>query len=295
MIRCGHPARWIYEHDTTHPIWPSDEQASLAAVGDLAPGFLGDVLPARWRAFTADCAGTATTSILECALAGGVGFLLAMEVGEQQIAEHVMAVADIIAQLTPTLILFQHRDVAHSLRAVCEDRLVDDYEAALITHIGSTPYGRSHDLHDFAGLVRFFEHLCGLADALADQLPIRKLIIDAGRGDWPSRERQITDFLGLPAIPDDQVRIEGVGRFRGRYADQGTGDILVVNGNEDGLYLDGARRTPLIPICADRFHVAAMCAEAWFDNECGGRFQCLQLHGNLPGLNQDWHRLEGEP
>ena len=144
LTRHGHPARWFYEHDATHAIWPPDEQSGLVAAGDgLAPAFLAEALPARWRALAADCAATETVTILESTLfQSTVGFLLAMEVTERRIAEHVMAVADIVAGLTPVLVLFRPRDVARALRAACDDRQADDYAAALIAHVGSSRTAR---------------------------------------------------------------------------------------------------------------------------------------------------------
>ena len=295
LTRLGHPARWFYEHDTTHPIWPPDEQSALvAAEGSLPPAFLAETLPARWRTLAAECAATATVTILESTLfQSTVGFLLAMEVAERRIAEHVMAVADIVAGLAPVLVLFRPRDVARALRDTCDDRQADDYATALIAHIGATPYGRTHDLRDFAGLVRFYERWSGLVDTIADRLALRRLVIEAGRGDWPARERQVTDFLGLQATREDAVPVERAARFRGRYADAATGDTLVVDGDATGLYLDGPRRTRLIPAGGERFHVASLCAELWFRDEAGGRFQRFRFSGNLPGLSPDWRRQEG--
>jgi hypothetical protein len=295
LIRQGHPARWFYEHDTTHPIWPPDEQPGLVATG-LAQDFLAETLPARWRALAADCAAAPGVTILESTLfESTAGFLLAMEVAEPEIVEHVLAVTEIIDVLAPALVLFRPPDIAQALRAVAEDRQADDYATALIAHIGATPYGRAQDLHDFAGLVRFYERWSGLVAAIIDRLAMRRLVIDTGRGDWSTRERQVTDFLGLPPMREDPVRIEHAARFRGRYADAQGSDTLVIDGDATGLFLDGARRTRLIPAGDGRFHIAALGAELRFDEEADGRFQRLWLIGNLPGLSPEWHRLEGSP
>nr|QEO74252.1 hypothetical protein [uncultured bacterium] len=292
LERQGYAARWFYEHDVCHPIWRPDEQARMAEAGALDPGFVQGVLPMRWRNLAGECRASEQATILEGTLfQSTVGFLLAMNLPDRAIEEHVLAVEETLAGLAPILVYFRPRDVAQSLQAVFEDRRADGYAADLIRHIARTPYGRDSGLSDFTGLVRFYEHWISLVERLAARMRMANYVLEEGSGDWPSRERRLTEFLGLPPIGELQDRIDQPSRFIGRYRDAGSADELVVAGNEDGLHLDDARRTRLIPARDGGFHIAAMCAELSFGEESGGVFQRIELRGNLPGLSPVWIRM----
>jgi hypothetical protein len=295
LERHGHAARWFYEHDITHPIWQPNEQSRIVAAGVLDPDFINDILPRRWRILAGECSGNGKLTILESTLLQStVGFLLAMNVPDRAIAEHIMTVDEAIAGLSPVLVYFRHRDVARSLKSIFEDRRADNYAASLVTLIGGTPYGKDRGLSDFAGLVRFYEHWGEIVELLFGKVAMAKLAIDGTSGDWPSRERRLTDFLGLPVIQEPDVRVANPSRFVGRYRDAVAGDELVVTGNEQGLALGVARQTRLIPAPRGGFHIAGVCAELSFGEESGGRFQRIDLRGNLPGLSPVWTRIEGE-
>jgi hypothetical protein len=291
LVRHGHDAQWFYEHDTAHPIWRWSERFQMAEAGVLDPSFLDDTVVARWRKLAAERAGTRAVAILESTFfQTTVGFLLVMNVAARTIVEHVLAVDHIIAGLKPVLIYFRQRDVAQSLRATCDDRRADHFETDLIKLIGGTPYGKANGLSDFAGLVGFYDHWCEIVELLFTRVGMSKLAIDRSDGDWRSRERQLTDFLSLPEIQEVAARIDQPSRFLGRYRDANSSDEIVVAGNEQGLYFDDARRTRLIPKQGSTFHVEALCIELSFADEGGGRFQRLELRGNLPSLSPVWVR-----
>lgn len=293
LCRQGFEARWFYEHDTAHPIWWPGEQSRIAAEGVVDPAFLNETLLARWRGLADEQAVAGTVTIMESAFfQTAIGFLLAMKFPDREIEAHVLAVERAIAGLDPVLVYFRRRDVARALNEVFEDRRNDRYDASLVEHIGGTPYGKAHGLNDVAGLVRYAEHWCELVESLYMRLGMAKVAIDRSSGDWPSRERQLADFLGLPAIVNVDARIERASRFLGCYRDANSSDELVVAGDEQGLHLADARLTRLIPDRERSFHVEAMCVELSFADERGGLFQRCELRGNLPDLSPVWVRTE---
>jgi hypothetical protein len=293
LERHGHAARWFYEHDTTHPVWLREEQSRMAEAGRIDPGLLETTLLARWRNLADECSSKGGVTILESTFfQSTVGFLLCMNIPDKDIAAHVLAVDRVIAEASPVLIYFRHDDVSQWLRTVFEDRRSDNYEANLVRYIGMTPYGKATGLSDVAGLVRFLEHWRELAEALFAQIGMAKLAIDGDSGNWTSRERQITDFLGLPEIVEPSVRIEEPDRFCGRYRDAASSDEFVVARDEQGLYLADARRTRLIHKHDNTFHIAAMPVEMSFGDGSGGVFRRIDLKGPLPGLSPVWLRAD---
>jgi hypothetical protein len=289
----GHPCRWSYEHDKLHPIWRPGEQERMAGAGVLDPGFLAEILPTRWRALAAECGASDRVTILESTLfQSSVGFLLAMDVAEAAIVEHVMGVAGIVAGLAPALVYLRQPDVVQALRRVCAVREAHDYARQLAALIGQTPYGRANGVQDEAGLIRFFGHWNGIVDRLFERLGMAKLAIDASAGDWTSRERQLTAFLGLPPMQGPVLRVDRPARFVGRYRDTASEDELVVAGGEGGLHLRSSDPTQLIPRRDGGFWLEAVCAEMTFGDERDGRFQRFELRGNLSGLSPVWTRVD---
>ena len=291
LERQGQAAQWFYEHDVAHPIWQTAEWIQLVEAGSIDSEFVDDVLLKRWFSLAHECCRTGNITILEGTfLQSTVGFLLALDIPERAIVEHMLAVDAAIAGTAPALIYFRQRDVAKSLSAVFHDRRAYDYAAALTQYIARTPYGKRVGLSDIAGLARFYEHWAAIVDSLLPQLVLLKLVIERDAGDWPDRERQLTDFLGLPAISDFRDRIEHPLRFIGRYRDAASDDELVVVGDEQGLYLDRAGRTALIMAREGVFHIAGVGAELSFADEDRGSFQRIHLRGNLAELSPVWIR-----
>ncbi len=287
----GTAARWIYEHDVAHPIWPTGEQERIVQAGILQPAFLQQVL-LRWRNLARECAATKKITILDGSyFQATIGFLLAMNLTDEAIVEHARAVDVAIAEAAPALVYLRRRDMARGLSATFEDRRAVGYEDDLVQHIGRTPYAKKTGLSDVAGLVRFYEHWVALLDRVLPELRMATLMIDADAADPSARERQLTEFLGVPAIGEFQARIEKPSRFVGRYRDASSDDEIVVSGTELGLYFGDGQRTVLIPRPEGTFHLAATSAELTFADESRGLFQSLHLSGNLPNLSPVWIRV----
>lgn len=303
LERLGVAARWIYEHDTSHPLWETDEMQRIAESGALAPGFAERTLPARWRRLGQRCAesGAATTAtILESALLQStVGLLLAMNADDETIVESALACAEAAAAANPVLVWLRPGDVPQALRAVCDVRRDHDYEAALVALLGATPYGRDRGIADFDGLVGFYERWRGLAEAVIARLAIPVCVVDAV--EWTARDCRITDFLALPPIDEPRVRVDGPARFVGRFVNPDADHDFVVAGDENGLHFDNPRLTRLIPwpegdAAARTFLVGALCLEVAFDDERDdGRFHRFELRGPLPGLKPEWRRTDDAP
>lgn len=291
LIRNNHDAQWFYEHDTTHPIWHLEEQKSMVETGVIEPSFLDDVILSRWGELAAALTGSDKITILESTLLQTtVGFLAAMNLDNQTIKEHVRKLEHAIAGLHPALIYFYQNDVAAALQAICEDRRNDEFDTALIELLGGTPYGKSNQLNDFDGVVRFYQHCREIYDSLLADFPSSKLAIENSGGDWSSYKWQITRFLGLPEMEEICTEINQPARYLGRYKDADSEDALVVAGDERGLYLDDARCTRLIHKSNNTFYVESMCLELSFEEPSRESFQRIKLRGNLPGLHPIWER-----
>jgi len=290
LLRNGRDARWVYEHDTTHPIWKFEEQREIVESGTLDVSVLDDVLIGRWRQLAECLAGTGPTTVMESALfQTPIGFLLTLDVARPTILEHLLKVEKTIARLRPALIYIRNADVAKTLRAICDERRSDQFEPALIERLARTPYGRAHRVSDFLGLTGFYERVVEIADELFDRFEIPRLAVDPAVG-WPECERTITGFLQLPRMQAPPTEVDGPARYLGRYKDARSDDEIEVTADARGLYLADARRTRLFYRTDNSFYVQSIGVEVWFEGESGGRFEVLRLVGNLPSLSPVWVR-----
>jgi hypothetical protein len=291
VLRNGCDARWIYEHDTNHPLWRFDEQSAILESSMIDVSLLDDVV-CRWRRLAEGLAGDGQTMILESALFQmPIGFLLTMDVDRRLILEFLLGVERTISGSDPALIYLRRGDVGQALRAICDDRRSDRFETGLIERLARTPYGRAYAVSDFRGLTGFYQRFVDIADELFERFQIPKLAVDPDVG-WAECERSITGFLGLPAMQDPPTAVARPSRYVGRYKDAQSDDELEVAGDVGGLYLADARRTRLFCKSEDRFHVQSIGVELWFEDESEEKFGVLRLVGNLPGLSQVWLRAQ---
>ena len=75
--------------------------------------------------------------------------------------------------------------------------MLEGYEKRAV----ESPFGKGRGLAGFDGLVAYWQAWRDLADAAFERLPIAKLAVDTTDGDWPTYDRAIAAFLGLPPLP----------------------------------------------------------------------------------------------
>jgi len=291
LIRNGHEARWLYEHGTANPIWRAEERFRLTESGISDPRIVHDLVVSRWRKLAADLAGCGRITVMESSLFNTTtNVMLAMNFDEPPILDCLREVEQAVVGLGAVSIYFYPNDVRQALRAICNERRHDQFEGPLIELFSRTSYAKTHGLCGFEGLVRFFENGRRITDLAFDRFKISKLAIDYSAREWLSYERRITDFLGLPEMPPILEHIDRPTRFPGRYKDPDSDSKFVVAADNQGLYLDDARRTRLIHEDGTTFYINALWVEITFEEEREGSFQRLRVKGDLPDLAPVWVR-----
>ena len=249
-----------------HPVYVFHDRESMnALLGDLAAGRHEDVIEralAKWRAFAEEVAGDGVVRILDSCLFGYLTWTLYphFDVPTAVVQAYLERVVRLIEPLGPRLVYLRPRDVAASLgriRPARGGRMLDGYEKRAV----ESPFGRRRGLAGFDGLVAYWQAWRELADDAFERLPFAKLVLDTADGDWPSYDRAIGRFLGLPAL-DPMPRLPEVelAQLVGTYFDeQGACRVALEDGALVAYDLPGAfPRNPLIPAGGGRF-----LAEAW--------------------------------
>lgn len=291
LLRQGHAARWYYEFDQTHPILTSDERKQIADQGiDDANGMREKFL-ARWRAFAQSQLEEPGATILDGALLQvPVGLLLLLNDEPRRIVRHLRDVGQSLAALKPQLVHLYQEDVAAAIAAICQQRKDASFDDALVELVANTPYGRSNQVRDLAGVVAFYQRKREIVDLILPQLEIPLLNIETSAGDWEEYERRITQFLSLPEI-EPFAEVEDPDQYIGRYRSAGESEDLYVTVGPKGICLDGHDPKRLIHKHDKTFFLEACCLELIFEEDDLGAIQRFHLNGPVEIPESEWRKV----
>ncbi|MGI8856266.1 MAG: hypothetical protein ACR2JW_10985 [Thermomicrobiales bacterium] len=150
----------------------------------------------KWRAFSNAAEASAPITVCDGLLFhGNMTDLLLMDAEPQVLHRYVTAVVESIACLNPTLIYLRHADVAHALRAVCDER-GSEWEAMQVAWKVGSPYGVRRSLQGFEGLTALYQRYGATCDDLYARLVLPKVAV-VRDGDWARGYGDILAFLEL--------------------------------------------------------------------------------------------------
>jgi thymidylate kinase len=285
----GLPARWYFEHEGGHPIF-EDEHVRLArATGESEPNRVLAGALARFAALAERLQTADETVILESTLFQTmVGTQVLMDVPRSEIERHFDAWAARIAPVAPALIYFRPRDVVKALHRAAERRGAW-FPEFVTTHVSDTPRGRRTGLKTFEDAMAVFEEHRAICDTLARRFPGRQLQIDNSDGDWPSHERAISDFLGIPPIAEPPAPLQA-GDYTGRYRAE-TGDEWEIRADARGLFFVFPGSPRLWLTASGAFAGEGACLELTFERDATGVVCRAHCAGDLPKLPRRWEKL----
>jgi hypothetical protein len=199
----GYDVEWWFEQDEAHPIYPAEQRLQYDREIDVETrsAIRNDVL-ARWQALAARLEGTKKIVLIECGfLQMVIDHYLLLDLPMSGAAEHVLAVEKLIAPLDPLLVLLYQENVEAALREALSDR-TSGWADYLVQLYHRSPYGQTHGIHDYGGVIRAIATNRPHADAIVSHLSLRKLAIETSAGDWRSYYDRITNELGVrPIVP----------------------------------------------------------------------------------------------
>ena len=273
----GHQARWIYEHETPHPI------GTLAEL--RAPGGIDRAMD-RWRGLVARMVSDRD----EVLVFDGMLFQLtstALQFGgasPDEIERSVREIEAIVAPVEAAMIYLRPEDVEASIRRIRASR-GDWYEQYVLHQLGDPEGG-------LEAVIRFFEAPRAVTDRIFSILSIPRLAIDSFAREWEAYRREIGAFLSIPPLSVPYRPVAGGAAYAGRYRHEASGDEMGIVSEGEHLFLED--RTRLIPGAAGTFLIEGMNAELWFPPESGsgsGGPARFELRGRLPGVGTTWTKM----
>lgn len=159
----------------------------------------------RWQRFAEAALTEASINVFECAyLQNHINELLLFhEMSEVQIESYLLRLIDTVHKLNPVIIYLDHPDVSHSLRQVSDARVDSNGERVwmdrVIAYIESCPFGKSHHLKGFEGMVAYFEHRKSIELRLMQQLPVKAHVVTHD-GDWEQTWRTLKALIDTEIV-----------------------------------------------------------------------------------------------
>ena len=286
LDQSGISTRWIYEHETPHPILQYADVVTTLEQGSLREGMFDEGLE-QWRNLL-NRLGPDETIVLESAFFQiPVHPMLLMDWRPNQIEAYVASVDTMLSNHAPLLVFLRHDDVKTALTEAA--RLRGAWFAGFLAdRIAKVPFGIARGLEGFDGLVTYFTAYRNLLDQLVAKLSTQVLLLDAA-GPKTMFTTRISDALGLP--PPDAVRTSADATdLIGSYAATGVDDTYRVGFDGEHLILEGDSPTRLLPIGPDVFEVCGTPVCLTFVRDAEGHPERLLCDAPLPNLPREWVR-----
>lgn len=174
----------------------------IVPLNAVPPGELPDLLPCKiydglpweveaplmlekWRAFvrTADAD---TVYVFNCVLLQNPMCETMMRFGmaEKQSADHIRAIAEIIAPMAPVVIYLHVSDIAQRVRETAQER--PGWLEAVILYHTEGAFGRSIGAQGFDGYIACLEERQRREERILAGLPVRAVTLDNPHRDWPA-------------------------------------------------------------------------------------------------------------
>lgn len=294
LRRLGYNARWFFDAEPDHPIYPDLTARVLSPTSDLDDvewNEQHDVVLRNWKTLTSSLLGTKDIVLLDSSFSetpAEYQRLWNRPAGET--VRHILEVDRILEPLNPILVYLYQRDVGVALREILTVRS-QEYADYMIRWIGMTPYGREHKVAEYEDVVAVFAGVRRLTDEVFEKVRMRKIGIEDGARDWERSYGRITEFLGAPWIENQFGAPGHAHRLAGEYRPVGFSGSLRVNVDGTSLSISGVATLRLIPETDTVFHVQGTRVALEFEVEKHGRatgVKVFEAAGEPPTL---WHRV----
>jgi len=294
LRRLGYNARWFFDAEPDHPIYPDVTTRALSTTRDLDDVEWNeqyDVVLGNWKTLTSSLLGTKDIVLFDSSFAETPAEHLRLwNRPAWEIVRLILQVDRILEPLNPVLIYLYHRDVGVALREILTVRS-QDYADYMVRQIGMTPYGREHKVAEYEDVIAVFAGVRRLTDDVFEKVRMRKIGIEDGARDWERSYGRIAEFLGVPWIENQFAAPGHAERLTGDYRRVGSSECLKVNVDGIGLSIRGVATLRLIPETDTVFHVQGTRVALEFEVEKHGRATAVKVFEAAGDPPARWNRV----
>jgi hypothetical protein len=266
LLKQGYQARWIYEQEIPHLIYEPEELNQAIEIGFPGGYIIYEKALSNWKKLVISLKGTEEIIIMDGVLfQTTLGGMLLMGADKAKTIDYVLTVQGIINELKPVFIYLYQRDIARTLRAIC-DRRGQAFETLFIHKIANTPYGSQHCINSFAGVIEFFQMDRRIMDFLFATLNMPKISTETSlEGNWQDYYKEISAFLAMADMKETTASLEHLTAFVGKYKAIQAQEELVIATDGKGLFIDNLSKTRLIYKAESTFYVEGTHSELSFE------------------------------
>jgi hypothetical protein len=303
LLNHNHEVDWFYEHQISHPIFPLNFEHRIYLMMLNQP-WSGAFLKSstvleyslrKWQTLANSLQRTRRIGILESTFFQTmIGWLQLLNLSRGEILRYAARVQQSIEKVHPVLVYLYQADPVAALRSTRAQR-GDWFEQALVRAIAKTPYGRTHRVGDFEGVIRFLLTVRSITDEIYEHSSFRKIALDTTGRNWSDYLDRILCFLSLPRIDQKRAVPTDLHALTGTYQ---TGVLwrkqsLTLSADEHGLFFPDAQSMRLLHKAATTFCIQGMRVEVSF--RVSNTHVEMECAGDLPNVPRLWRKVATQP
>lgn len=148
----------------------------------------------KWRQFVHE-AENDTVFIFNCVLLQNpmCETMMRFNMTEAESAEHIRAIADIIAPMEPTVVYLHNDDIEDSVRRAAAER--PGWLEAVIPYHVNGGYGKAIGASGFDGYIACLRERQFREERILHELPLRAVTVDNPQRDWANAHSELTALL----------------------------------------------------------------------------------------------------
>jgi hypothetical protein len=286
----GIAANWIFEHDTSHPVYDHSRIANYLITGEF-PSSSFEKAPDNWRQLCATLAGTADVTILESSFFQTPVHALRLNGSStEDIAAFAMQCAAAIAPLHPQLVHLRQSDTQMAVNRACAYR-GEWFAPFLEQAVDRSGWARGRELKGQTEVLAYFDDYIQTVEKLIQLLPFPTLSIDISDGNHERINQQVCQFLDVPGMDTVMSNVNAPDRFIGCYRASQSGEEFIVFFEDGLLKARGPSPGVLLPLTDSVFEIRGINVKIKFiEPDENGICTMACFEGNLSGLEYEWRR-----
>jgi hypothetical protein len=157
----------------------------------------------RWKDFAGKAEKSDEISVFECAYLQNqlCELIYFFQMGENSIEKYMLELIAAVKNLKPVMFYLNQPDIAEHLRRLADERVNEkgekDWLWQVILYTENSPYGQTHKLKGFEGVVKGFKKRKRIELSLIKKLPITTYIIENQDYNWDGVWQKIKNKLDL--------------------------------------------------------------------------------------------------
>lgn len=172
---------------------------------DMDYDLFGKLHKDSWSSFARRNLQTNTTAIFECAFLQDhiTELMLFYDKPESDIIGHFKNLEESILTLNPFLFYLQQNDANETIERITKQRINEPdgrpWGERVAELVSTSPYGKSHNLNGYDGMVEFFKRRKEIDLAVIHSLEIKHVLVDNNDYDWNAVQKKVFEVLGCLA------------------------------------------------------------------------------------------------